>query len=775
MSEKVNGSQGAGDRDAYSNSWEHLADELARLDLLLLRQVQSESGRYLAGPLEQFQGLVLSEEEIVGLLTPTRVDAPPNDAPSGAPKRQELANEALKRIDARIRERVKASIANNVYLALPVLSQMFRLTQFEERCVLVCLAPEVDRKYEKIYAFLQDDVTRRRPSVDLTLNLVCSDLSQKVAARDAFEGDAPLRKFRLLQMSQSAREEAIPLLSRFLKLDDRIVGFLLGSGQIAPDLEAVARIVSTEPDAKEQPVEDQVLYRLAAFVKSRFESSSRQRVVLHLRGRHGSGRFALAKRICRELGLGLLVTDPRKMLAGTAPFEELSWLLGREAALQPVAIGIEEFDRLLADDDQTQLRLANLMEAIQTFSPLTILLGTEPWDPAGLKKEESFISLECPTPDISQRKELWEQYLAPFDHVCTPENFVELAGKFRFTAGQIRESVVRAKQLSQWRANGDAKITMEDIHQACSAQAGKRLGTLAQQIKPVFGWEDIILPKDQMQQLRELAHHVRREQVVMGDWGFAAKLPRGRGLTTLFSGPSGTGKTMAAEVLAKELGLDLFKIDLSGVVSKYIGETEKNLNRIFTEAEDSNAILFFDEADALFGKRTEVKDAHDRYANIEVSYLLQKMEEYRGVVILATNLRKNMDEAFVRRMRFIVDFPFPDEVQREKIWAGVFPDQAPIDPGVDYRFLGRRLSLTGGNIRNISIRAAFLAAAKDQENPQIEMEEVIAATKREFQKMGRLHSDEDFHPFGRGVSKRAPQKDSTADQESPTEDRSKPE
>ncbi|RPJ86196.1 MAG: ATP-binding protein, partial [Acidobacteria bacterium] len=294
-------------------------------------------------------------------------------------------------------------------------------------------------------------------------------------------------------------------------------------------------------------------------------------------------------------------------------------------------------------------------------------------------------------------------------------------------------------------------------------------------IKPVFGWEDIILPKDQMQQLRELAHHVRREQVVMGDWGFAAKLPRGRGLTTLFSGPSGTGKTMAAEVLAKELGLDLFKIDLSGVVSKYIGETEKNLNRIFTEAEDSNAILFFDEADALFGKRTEVKDAHDRYANIEVSYLLQKMEEYRGVVILATNLRKNMDEAFVRRMRFIVDFPFPDEVQREKIWAGVFPDQAPIDPGVDYRFLGRRLSLTGGNIRNISIRAAFLAAAKDQENPQIEMEEVIAATKREFQKMGRLHSDEDFHPFGRGVSKRAPQKDSTADQESPTEDRSKPE
>jgi SpoVK/Ycf46/Vps4 family AAA+-type ATPase len=218
----------------------------------------------------------------------------------------------------------------------------------------------------------------------------------------------------------------------------------------------------------------------------------------------------------------------------------------------------------------------------------------------------------------------------------------------------------------------------------------------------------------------------------------------GKGVNMLFAGPSGTGKTMAAGILARELGLDLYKIDLSSVVSKYIGETEKNLSRIFQEAQHSDSILFFDEADALFGKRSEVKDAHDRYANIEIAYLLQRMDEYDGVVILATNLRNNIDEAFTRRMHATIDFLFPDEDYRRRIFEGIFPKQAPLSPNIDFAFLARQFKLTGGNIKNVALHAAFLAA---EDGKVIGMTQLMRATKREFQKMGRLCSKADFGPY----------------------------
>jgi SpoVK/Ycf46/Vps4 family AAA+-type ATPase len=234
---------------------------------------------------------------------------------------------------------------------------------------------------------------------------------------------------------------------------------------------------------------------------------------------------------------------------------------------------------------------------------------------------------------------------------------------------------------------------------------------------------------------------VKYRERVYGEWGFDQKLSLGKGLSVLFSGPSGTGKTMAAEIIAGALGLELYKIDLSTVVSKYIGETEKNLSRIFVEAETSNAILFFDEADALFGKRSEVKDSHDRYANIEIGYLLQRMEEYEGVVILATNFRKNMDEAFVRRLQFTVEFPFPNEYDRRKIWEGIWPEDTPRDPALDLDFMARRFEITGGNIRNIALAAAFLAA---DDGNVVTMNHLLHGTKREFQKMGKVVAENEF-------------------------------
>ena len=282
---------------------------------------------------------------------------------------------------------------------------------------------------------------------------------------------------------------------------------------------------------------------------------------------------------------------------------------------------------------------------------------------------------------------------------------------------------------------------MEDLFSAAREQSGRDLEALAQKLEPIYTWKDIVLPEDSLAQLREICQRVAHRHRVLAEWGFDRKLSLGKGVNALFAGPSGTGKTMAAEVIANELGLDLYKIDLSGVVSKYIGETEKNLDRVFRAAENSNAILFFDEADALFGKRSEVRDSHDRYANIEISYLLQKMEEYDGVAVLATNLRQHLDESFIRRLTFTIHFPFPDEASRRCIWARIWPAETPLGEDADPDLLAHRFKLSGGNIKNIALAAAFLAA---EAGGPVTMAHLLLATRREYQKMGKALSESEL-------------------------------
>jgi SpoVK/Ycf46/Vps4 family AAA+-type ATPase len=359
--------------------------------------------------------------------------------------------------------------------------------------------------------------------------------------------------------------------------------------------------------------------------------------------------------------------------------------------------------------------------------------GQSNWQASGLARDRRLIRVEFSLPSFTQRRALWHHFLGETKETLDLE---AVAGQFLLTSGQIRDAVAAAHDLA---AQAGRPLQNEDLFAAVRAHSNPRLAALARKLTLRYTWQDIVLPTDQIAILHEIVSTVRERTLVLETWGVGQKLAASKGVTILFAGPSGTGKTMAAEIIARELGLDLYKIDLSTVVSKYIGETEKNLERIFNEASSSNAILFFDEADAIFGKRSEVKDAHDRYANIETSYLLQRMEAYDGVTMLATNLRANLDEAFTRRLQFAVDFPFPEKVDRLRIWQTLFPVGVPVVPDIDFELLAGRFKLAGGNIRNIIVAAAYLAAA---DGKKVTMAHLLHGTRRELQKMGRLIGDE---------------------------------
>jgi SpoVK/Ycf46/Vps4 family AAA+-type ATPase len=340
------------------------------------------------------------------------------------------------------------------------------------------------------------------------------------------------------------------------------------------------------------------------------------------------------------------------------------------------------------------------------------------------------------------RRRIWQRLLADRGVDVASEDLDALAGRFRLGPLQISDAVATAVASAGRRTGGAlAEPVRAELFAAARGQSGHGLTRLARRIEPACAWDDLVLPPDSLAQLHDLCQRVALRERVLTEWGFQQALSRGRGTTALFTGPPGTGKTMAAEVIARDLALDLFAIDLSTVISKYIGETEKNLERVFSAAADADAILFFDEADALFGKRSEVRDSHDRYANIEISYLLQRMEQYEGLAILATNLRQHIDDAFTRRLQFVVDFPFPDEVRRRRIWDLSFPAAAPVDPDLDTEQLARAFRLSGGNIRNVALHAAYLAAAAGS---AIGRPHILEAIRREHQKMGNVLSDSEL-------------------------------
>ena len=722
----------------YENNLEHLSDCLLWVDRLVSLCLLRQGTRRPANPLESFKGLVITEEETAQLLKSERDE-------EGSTSAIETAVRAVQSLANEICQRRAASIAEGVPLTLVDLAQIFNLNPFEESCLIVALAPELSRKYEKLFAFLHDDVTRKKPTVDLALTLLCPTFAQKVEHRAAFEPSSPLTRYRLIEVIDDALDARSPLISRALKLDDRIADHLLGSSRLDARLGALAKLVEIDVEWGDPAVDEVIQTRLRDFIASHAGVPDAPHAIFHFHGPEGCASQYLARCVCRGLGLPLLLGDGAKMLGKTVPPQELLWLLGREASLQPALLGVENIEALIAAGGDPAFEA--MVETAATFSRVSFLFGRKAWAWRTPPGNGLFIDVPLPSPDAGQRKRLWESARWSGAQFADDVDPGALASKFLLTPGQIDKCLTTAATLAHWRSPADTRITMEDVQGACRAECGSALATLASKIEPIYRWEDIVLPADALAQLREMCDRVNQRHRVLSEWGFSRKLSLGRGINALFAGPSGTGKTMAAQIMANELSLDLFRIDLSIIVSKYIGETEKNLSALFAAAGNSNVILFFDEADSLFGKRSEVRDSHDRYANLEISYLLQKMEDYEGVAILATNLPQNLDESFLRRLAFTVHFPFPDDAGRLRIWTGIWPSETPLALELDFDSLARRFKLSGGNIRNIALAAANLAASSDG---IVRMEHLYQATRREFQKMGKVLSEEELRGGGNG-------------------------
>jgi hypothetical protein len=577
--------------------------------------------------------------------------------------------------------------------AIVRLVELFGLSPFERDLLLLCAGVEMDSELAARCA--ENQSPAQRPYV--TFGLAIASLAEPHWS--AFTPSRPLRRFRLLELVNNAGLTASPV-----RIDERILHYLAGINLLEPALEPLLTAI---PFPQLVSGEHQSIAHAAAHVLVDYFEN---RPVIHLCGNDPFGQEDVAALASHYAGCHVFSLRAEDLPSAAPDLERMVALLERESLLLPAAFLIQ------CGTAGFTASVRHVAEKLRA----SVFLGTS--EPAQLQR--SFVRFDVNKPGPEEQRTLWQKTLGN----AAPQNdsaLDNLSQHFRLSARMIFNTASLA-------TSKEGEVDQQVLWGACRSLVRPKLENLAQRIVSCAGWEDLVLPDLQIQTLRQLAAQVWHRMKVYETWGFSSKGRRGLGISALFCGDSGTGKTLAAEVLAHELGLDLYRIDLASVVSKYIGETEKNLKVIFDAAEEGGSLLLFDEADALFGKRGEVRDSHDRYANIEVGYLLQRMESYQGLVILTTNLKSSLDRAFQRRLRYTVTFPFPDATQREAIWSRVFPGATPTS-GLNLKKLSQ-LNMAGGNIRNIALNAAFLAADVDT---AVEMKHLMEAARLEAHKIER--------------------------------------
>jgi hypothetical protein len=589
-------------------------------------------------------------------------------------------------------------------LSLQRLRDLFDLSAFERDVLLLCVGAALEARFLSACASLHGDARAAWPTLGLALAALDNPHWSCISRA------RPLRYWRLIEMGSGA------LLHAPLQIDERILQYVLGVPALDERMEGVIRHVATEPDSRWADQSTPLTKPLQSALQSWQRPDGTPKLLL-LTGNQASMRRAAFVELCRGCECRPFVLNAADLPNGAAERDQLARLWTREAALDPAAVYIET-DPEAADQGVAIRNVSAWLRQVRA----RVALDMPNECPARLV---SGLRVEVPELSSRERKIVWQTQLGPVAQRMNGD-LDRIVEYFQFDEPGIRLSAAAALDTSASTEQDPGKVAWH----ICRQYSRRALDSLARRVEPRATWHDLVLPPAQSETLRQIAIHVRQRGMVNDVWGFSSRHTRGLGLSALFAGGSGTGKTMAAEILAGELDLDLYQIDLAGMVSKFIGETEKNLRRIFDAAEESGAILLFDEADALFGKRSEVRDSHDRYANLEVSYLLQRMDSYRGVAILTTNMRHALDSAFVRRIRFIVQFPFPDESSRSRIWERIFPTAAPVD-ALDFERLAQ-LNVSGGVIRNIAMHAAFLAA---EQQSTIGPAHVLAAARIEYSKL----------------------------------------
>jgi SpoVK/Ycf46/Vps4 family AAA+-type ATPase len=630
-----------------------------------------------------------------------------------------------------LESRIQVSMREGVFLTLPYLSTIFELTSLEEKVILICLAIELDRKYESAYELLQLGLGGKLPTLDLIATLISRTEEDRLSVLHSLRPGSTLRKM-FLHREIPTRQGSI--LSQPVRLEQRIVQYLTGSRDLPESMDSYASLLF--PDREPAPLlgNKAVQSKLRRWITHRSQTDLGGRsLIISLWGKQGAGKRTQAAHLGHYFHEPLLLVDVAKLSRTTELVNDSLQHVFREATIQQAVLVLTHFHAGIGGGNQLH-RISDILDEISGMHGIVVLLSEEPCQALD-NNNRIDLELEIAPLQDEERAEAW-QSLAQGYELGEDVDWGVLSTRFLFAPGQIVNALKSAKDLAEWdwTGEGQVRIGWHHIIQASYKQLNHQLGKKATKLSPINNWDDLILPELQKDKLLHARNHIQYKHTVYGRWGFNKKLSYGTGISLLFSGPPGTGKTMAAEIVANELDMEIYKIDLSQIISKYIGETEKNLREIFDEAQSSYAVLFFDEADALFGKRSEVKDSHDKNANTEVAFLLQKMEEYRGISIMATNYLQNIDEAFLRRINYVIRFPFPDEKQRELIWRHIYPQQTPLEDDINYDFLARKLQTAGGSIKNIALTSAFLASGNQE---AVGMKHILKAYQYELDKTNR--------------------------------------
>ncbi|MDO0928897.1 ATP-binding protein [Streptomyces sp. TG1A-8] len=605
---------------------------------------------------------------------------------------------------------------------LGTLAERFGLSPLDTDLLLIATAPDLDARFERLYGYLNDDLTRRRPTTGLALEL-CG-LPAASAARFRFSPGAPLVAGGLVEVTETDR----PPLSRVLAVPDRVTAHLLGGAE--PD----ARLAGVLGEAGEDPTAE------AAEVGRAAAAACSGTGLVHLLGRGGDAP-GLAVAALRAAGLRPLALDAAELARHRGDVPAIARVAAREALLTGAGVVLGPLEAMPPEPAERTRSMRAVCAALRGTPLFTY--GAGGWDPAWAA--DTPVVLPVAPPSAERWSARWRHALAGAGTDGSVSGDADALARavaaHRLDGGQLRRAADAAVRTAGLAGR---PLSPDDLRSAVRAQNGAGLARLARRVEPDVGWEDLVLPPPTRRSLRELAVRARHREQVLGQWRMRPGGGRGHGVIALFAGGSGTGKTMSAEVVAADLGMDLYVVDLSTVVDKYLGETEKNLERIFTEASAVNAVLLFDEADAIFGKRSEVRDAHDRHANVESAYLLQRMESFDGIAVLTTNLRANLDEAFTRRLDVVAEFPVPDAAHRLVLWERCLGERLPRAADLDLRFCADRFELAGGSIRACAVTAAYLAAESGE---PLAMGQLVTAVAQEYRKLGRLVLEGEFGPW----------------------------